>query len=361
MTDFLTPILKVTESCNYSCSYCRYAKCRRNSLMSTGLAKDIIKQCCSYNMRKNHKYLHIIFHGGEPLLWGKERFYEILQYERECMEENPDLEIFNSIQTNGSLIDDEWIHIFHQGDFDVGISIDGPEPVNFHKSDRVEDALSVLRNIRKLSASGCKYGVLSVITDYHTDAKAYYDFLVENDIHSVGLCFCYDTPENSVNNTTLSKFLTELFNLYFFGSYRLRIREFDNPIKKYISNNVISCQNSERKNCGNYFSITGNGDVVFCDSYSLSNSPIGNITNSTIQDIIDHESYQSICADAKNFYSQRCLSCNVKVMCGGGCYRNDHRRDPSQIMNYFCSTYQQLYIHIQKIVDEARATKESVP
>ena len=77
--------------------------------------------------------------------------------------------------------------------FKIGLSIDGPTEVNFHK-DKYGDDKRVIENIKKLNDAGCRFGILSVVTDAHKGyADKYYEFLVEHNIHSVGLCYCvYD-------------------------------------------------------------------------------------------------------------------------------------------------------------------------
>lgn len=108
------------------------------------------------------------------MLWGYENFRLAIELQKELAVKFPKLVFRNSIQTNGALLNDQWIEFLHDNNFDIGISIDGPSEINFHKgpfNDKV-----VIENIHKLTQKKCKFGVLSVITNEH----AGWDF-VENE------------------------------------------------------------------------------------------------------------------------------------------------------------------------------------
>ena len=345
---YITPIIKLTEACNFSCSYCRYANNETSALkMSYEDVIQYIEKIIDYNLSQGSEFAHIIYHGGEPLLWGKKNFHNLIEWQK-----NRGFKFINSIQTNGFLIDEEWCEIFNEGEFDVGISIDGPKNVNGHvmNGKQVDDV--ILSNINLLENKKCRHGILSVITDKHQSAKEYYDFLVENGIHSVGLCYCYQNKENAVSNSILSKFLCELFDLYFFGKYKLRIREFDCSIQKMLKGKTTSCHCNERNSCGRYISILPNGDVRFCDSYDFCGSTYGNLKNCNISDIVLSELYQNEILNSRKVKDLLCVHCEVFNLCAGGCYRNDI--DDS---NYFCETYKIVYAYIRDRVSEYLRSK----
>lgn len=340
---YITPILKLTECCNFTCGYCRYA----NNNVSDKVADfgDVIlyiRKCMEFNKSVSVDFLHVIFHGGEPLLWGKDNFRRIIEWQK-----LQNFKFINSIQTNGYLIDKEWCDIFCNGKIDVGISIDGPEELNGHKLGELKVDKIIKEKIKLLREKKCKTGILSVLTDNHVDAKAYYDFLIKNDIHSVGLCYCYQDEGDAVDNQVLSKFLCDLFDLYFYGEYKIRIREFDCCIEKLLKGKSNSCHINERESCGRYISVLPDGNVRFCDSYDIGGKSYGNLLNNSIWEIVYSENYQSEMLKAKNLIVLRCSNCDVKVLCGGGCYRNDLKNGSK---NYFCETYIKVYKHIQECI-----------
>ena len=190
--DFITPIVKVVDYCNFTCSFCRYHLNEIKNTMEFSTYCSIVEKACEYNIAHNCNHVTIIYHGGEPLLWGYNNFENAIAFQSELKMRYPKLKFRNSIQTNGFLLDNKWIDFFVRNDFNIGVSIDGPKEFNFHKNDK--ESLSVLDNIGILSKLNCKFGILTVVTDNHAGrADEYYDFLVTNNIHSVGLCFCiYD-------------------------------------------------------------------------------------------------------------------------------------------------------------------------
>ena len=143
-------ILKLTESCNYGCKFCRYANHRRaDDGMSIDLAEKSLIEITSYNARNNNLSNTIIFHGGEPLLYGIDRFNAIMEIEERLSKEYG-ATFINNIQTNGALLNEEWCKFFKKHSFNVGISYDGPGDLNHHKSNRAYDFEASFINAVKL-------------------------------------------------------------------------------------------------------------------------------------------------------------------------------------------------------------------
>ena len=339
----ITPIIKVADYCNFTCSFCRYSNNSRKSLMPFSVFRTIIEKACDYNIANGINELDIIFHGGEPLLWGYDNFVSAIKLQKEFIYKHPKFIFNNSIQTNGSLLTDRWIDFLIENNFDIGISIDGPEEINFHRGYKGDK--NVLENIDKLSQKNCKFGILSVITNDHAGwADKYYDFLIEHNIHSVGLCYCMYDEKNkiTVSNEILTDFLKCLFTRYFEGTYQLEIREFNNIFKMCYGISTGACSFSKRQSCGNFFSIRSNGNVFFCDPYALDVQPLGNILSETFFDIKSNPDLLKIIISAKEGAQKVCGDCEINNICGGGCYRAtflDGR-------NAFCETFKNFYPYV---------------
>ena len=349
--DFVTLIIKVVDYCNFECNFCRYYldEKRQVSSMRFDTFKQILTEACEYNISHGLRHLTVIFHGGEPLLWGLENFKKAICFEREFRKEHEDFRFINDVQTNGSLVDDEWAEFFKLNDFSVGISIDGPEKINFHINSKLPNDV-VLNNIKCLSRYGCKYGILTVITEKHDGyADEYYDFLVRNEIHSVGLCYCFDPNEKDiVSNKVLTGFLTNFFDRYFYGNYKLHVREFEFVMKMCLGLKIEGCTFDYRQSCGNYFSVYPNGDIHFCDSYSLDDEPLGNILENDFYEIKSSFKYKNILERTTNS-SEICNVCEINDICGGGCARHVI----SNGNNAFCQTFKVLYPYIKKVIVES--------
>ncbi len=344
----VNPIIKLTESCNYSCYFCRYANHRQqDNGICVDHVKSIIFQCVEYNRKHGIQNMNIIFHGGEPLLYGMDRLKEIMNYEKEFIQAG--FTISNSIQTNSSLLNDEWIDFLEKNHFSVGISLDGPIGMNGHVSVSPEESeKKALTAYHKMKSRGMDCGFLSVITQKHLNAPAdFLNFFLENDIASVGLCYCFNPVDNeNVDPIRLGEFLIKLYDLYFVAPKPIYIREFDMVTRFVLNRPRHECAMSCRQSCGSFLTITPNGNVEFCDDYSLDRSgTLGNINVDSILDMIKSEVYQMRRKEALQIVSEKCKKCPVFNLCKSGCMRNDYNGS-----NYFCETFKMLYPHIQKTV-----------
>lgn len=351
--DFVTVIVKVVDYCNFECDFCRYYLNQNRKKMSLNVVtfKKIIHKACEYNISRDMRHLTVIFHGGEPLLWGIENFKSAMDIEKEFEQKYDGFRFINNIQTNGSLINDEWAVFFNDYNFSIGISIDGPDMINFHKNSAISENV-VLNNIRLLSEHNCKYGILSVITEKHKGhADDYYDFLVRNEIHSVGFCYCFDSEgEDVVKNETLTSFLIRFFDLYFNGNYKLHVREFEYVMKLCFGIRIEGCTFDFRRSCGNYFSVRPNGDICFCDSYNLQEEALGNILEDDFEIIKKSQRLADILVDVRLTGDNACNMCEIKEICGGGCARHVFPNGE----HAFCDTYKVLYPYIYEKVKGVR-------
>ncbi len=347
----ITPIIKLTESCNFSCDFCRYANSTESNLMDINLCKNVIWEICKFNMLQHYNSIHLIFHGGEPLLWGKENFREIIKFQYDLCRKYKKVSFVNSLQTNGLLIDREWIKIFHELNINIGVSIDGPDELNFHHGKSSDDSKIVLDKIKLLQEMKCKFGLLSVITNKHENrAEDYYNFLIKHNIHNVGLCYCFSNKDKSVDNDILSKFLIELFDLYFENEYTLNIREFNSALNKIMGGDKVCCSFCNRMKCGNYITINGNGNVGYCDTYEKNERIMGNININSLNSIVNSKKFKLFQEKSKKVFEDYCINCSIKHICGGGCYRHDILNSNGEVENYFCSTYKKLYNYIEEKV-----------
>lgn len=354
--DFVTVIIKVVDYCNFECSFCRYFLDQNRSVSSLSIDtfKQVLIKACAYNISRGMKHLTIIFHGGEPLLWGLDNFKEAIRIENDFEKTHEGFSFVNDVQTNGSLIDDEWADFFKKNNFSIGISIDGPDEINFHRNSELSND-TVLNNLKLLSNYGCKHGILTVITEKHEgQADNYYDFLVENEIHSVGFCYCFDSDEqNIVSNKVLADFLTHFFDRYFWGNFKLHVREFEFVMKLCLGIRIEGCTFDFRRSCGNYFSVRPNGDICFCDSYTLEDEALGNIHECNFEDVKKNLILIKTLSNAVNYAENTCNKCDIKNICGGGCAR--HILPNGQ--HAFCDTYKVLYPYIYNILREKGVMK----
>lgn len=354
---FATPILKLTERCNFSCSFCRYAmRDAAQATMPAVIMEKAIREAAEYNVAHDVDEAHVVFHGGEPLLAGLELFEEAMSVEDDFCAAHQGFSIANSVQTNGSLMDARWRGFFKDRDFSVGISIDGPSILNAHyrvEGHREESNRHVLANLAAAHAEGLPAAILSVITDSHAGrAREYYRFLVENDIHDVGLCFCFgDDDVARADPEALAVFLVEMFDAYFFGEYPLHIREFDRAIERIVGAKRLICAACNRQMCGNYPTVYPDGSVYFCDSLcDRVDYFLGNLSEHGLAELLSSERWNELKGQALEG-AATCRECEWETVCGSGCFRHDCTSpDGTGTRTYFCGVFKTLYPHIHDAV-----------
>lgn len=353
----INPIIKMTEECNYACSFCRYANHRQKDTgIPVNTVKKYIEEAIKYNIANGVNNMNVIFHGGEPLLTSINKMEAIMEYEKQLSA--PSFTIENSIQTNASLINDAWIDFFYQYGFDVGISLDGPIGLNGHYSSSPEKSIEIaLKAYRNLKQKGVPCGFLSVVTNNHLlNIERFFEFFTNEGIESVGLCYCYNKMDgDNVDPILLGNGLKALYDLYFNSTKRIHIREFDLITRRLLHRPKNACSMSCRESCGNYITVTPDGNLEFCDDYDLDKgraNSLGNINEQTLIDVLSGEKYQSLKRKSLDIISRRCSDCSVFEMCRGGCSRND-----VDDINYFCETYKIIYPHIKNRVSEYMAKR----
>lgn len=160
-----TLVIKAIRACNLRCTYCYYINDdtpQYGLRMSVATITELYRTWSDY-LRSHGGRGALIWHGGEPLLLGQRFFQEILDLQHEYFEPGT---IENRMQTNGALVDDDWIDFFLRNDLRVGISLDGPREV--HDRYRVDTKGrgsydDVIAAIKLLRTRGVNTGVLSVM------------------------------------------------------------------------------------------------------------------------------------------------------------------------------------------------------
>jgi uncharacterized protein len=218
----LNLILKLTERCNLNCSYCYYfngldqSYKEKPALLQSHILVQIIDFLKNGINELKISHLSISFHGGEPMLMKKDKFILICQTLQD--ELSPLLEKLSfSIQTNGTLIDKEWIKIFEKFSIMVGISLDGTKEYHDkfrvdHKGngsyDKVEKAITLMKE------ENYDFGILSVINPSN-NPQILYNHLIRN-LGINGLDFLW--PDFTHDNlptypvTEYGKFVVSIFD-----------------------------------------------------------------------------------------------------------------------------------------------------
>ena len=349
----LSLIMKVVSTCNLACRYCD-ADIYSNRRMSLDTLSQVIKKALNYA-----DYVEFIWHGGEPLLMGIQFYEKVVELQKRYKHEGQTIE--NSLQTNGTLISQEWVNFFKANDFHVGVSLDGPPEV--HSANRIfrngqGSFEQVMRGIRLLRENGVKFGVLAVITKetVRLGAKRFLDFFIENGIFSIGIL--RQRPALNIGRTDalpreeFEKFAIELFDYWYsLDDPRIRIRGFDAILNSILGTRSGVCIFSG--DCvGRYLGITPVGDVYHCDEFMFDERyKLGNIREHTFEEILNPMNPKLIRIRLEDLETKKSISCKYSKICNYGCPKD--RYFLSRIYNEegtcgWCNVIDHIYKRVMK-------------
>ncbi|MBQ4627434.1 MAG: radical SAM protein [Clostridia bacterium] len=333
----MTALVKPASSlCNLKCSYCFYcdeASSRKKnsaSVMTYETAENLIREVYAFCGDKSD--IHYMFQGGEPLIAGLDFFEKFIECADRLRTEGT--AVSYSLQTNGTLITEEFADFFKRHNFLIGVSIDGDEPLhNAYRSNSFEKAMDGVEILRK---HGVDFNILSVISA-KTDAAKLFDFYKKNNFRNVQPIYCLDTldgkrSEHSLDAKGLARFKKRLFNLWFkeiSSGKHFYIRDFDNLLSMITRGFAEQCGANGR--CNAQLVVEADGTCYPCDFYCIDEFECPNINSSTINDILSCDGLRKFMEfdEEKN---KLCTSCPVQKICNGGCKR--YRSLYNQISGY---------------------------
>jgi uncharacterized protein len=353
MSKFLSLIVKTGSSCNLACKYCD-ADIYSNQRISFEVLLWVIKRALDAA-----RSVHFIWHGGEPLLLGKNFFKKIAYFQQNYVKEGQFIN--NSLQTNGYLLDEEWLKIFEEYSFSIGVSLDGPEEL--HNENRIlrngsGSHSKIMESISLMRGKNIPFGVLAVVTDdtLKIGAKRFFEFFMQNNIKNFAL-LCQRPAINVghkdfVNRTDYSHFVNEIFDLwYYLDDPSIHIRDFESILSALVGGHHRVCL--LEGNCiGKYFGINFNGDIFHCDEFMFDPVyKIGNVINDNFDDIALSNKIAML--KARNEDEIHKLQCKWLPICNGGCpkdrYVNRKLVDKGVVR---CCGFSDLIEHIVKRISQ---------
>ena len=324
-------IKPASSLCNLACRYCFYAdvsthrECASMGIMEEKTMKTLIDKALDLSVDQ----VNFCFQGGEPMMTGITFYKNFVQY---VNEKNTSKKITYAIQTNGTLINDEWVQLFKENHFLVGVSLDGfMENHNRFRKDRTNKGTyhHILQAIRKLEKAQVDYNILTVLTHHLSKKpKELFEFYLKQNFKYIQLIPCLPTLEGNpvldryqLTPSDFSSFYKVFFDCWFEeykkGNY-ISVTLFDNIIPMYL--NIPPQQCGMLGYCQMQFIVEGNGNVYPCDFYVLDQYLCGNIITNPIQDIMKSAIAHSFIKE-KHPKSPLCDTCPFVGMCHGNCKR----------------------------------------
>ena len=363
--------------CNLACKYCYYLE--KNKLYPTAqrhlMSDEMLEQFTrEYIEAQTMSQVLFTWHGGEPLLRSIDFYRKALSLQQKYAGGR---RIDNVIQTNGTLLTDEWCEFFAQNHWLVGISIDGPQP--YHDHYRLTAAgkpswQKVMQGIKLLKKHGVEWNAMAVVNAYNVNHPLeFYRFFKEN-----GCQFLQFTPiverqtrhedgrtlasladkneiplsEASVTPEQWGYFLCAIFDEWVRKDVgKIFVEIFDCTLANWMGISPGICAYS--KECGHAGVMEHNGDVYSCDHFVFPEYKLGNIRDHSLIDMLYGEQQQEFSRLKHSSLPRQCKECDMEFACHGECPKNRFMKDKygDSGLNYLCPGYYHYYQHVAPYMD----------
>jgi uncharacterized protein len=350
--------------CNLDCKYCFFLSKKNlypksSFKMPDELLESYIRQ---YIQAQRIPQATIAWQGGEPTLMGLDFFRQSIQYQQKYRRQN--MIIQNTMQTNGTLLDDEWCEFFHDNNFLIGLSLDGPRAL--HDAYRVDKAGKptfdrVMRAARLLQHHKVEYNILTTVHAANEDHPLeVYRFLrdevkakfiqfipiVERD-NDTGFQEGDTVTDRSVKAERYGRFLISVFDEWVRRDVgRSFVQIFDVALAAWSGVPPGICAFSPT--CGTAMAMEHNGDIYSCDHFVEPKYLLGNIQEKSMAQMASSTKQRKFGRDKLDCLPKYCLKCEVKFACYGECPKNRFIKTPDGEpgLNYLCPGYKEFFKHI---------------
>lgn len=374
-------------ACNLRCSYCYYLEKRdlyqgSSQLMDEETLELFIKE---YIEAQTTPEVMFIWHGGEPLLRPIAFYQRALELQQRYAKGR---KIDNCIQTNATLLTDEWCKFLQKNNFLVGVSIDGPRHMHdaLRKRAQGEGSYSdVIRGIRLLAKYHIEWNAMATVNAINVEhPMEFYHFfrdelecrylqftpVVERTHILEGRCRLLHGSEPdgvvtpySVTAKQWGEFLCAIFNEWVRNDVgEMFVQLFDTTLANWVGAPAGVCTMS--KYCGQGAAIEHNGDVYSCDHFVFPEYKLGNIHNNSLISMM-YGTKQREFGEAKyRSLPKQCRKCKYEFACHGECPRNRFisTADGQHGLNYLCEGYHAFFTKAHKAMDYmSQQLKQGLP
>lgn len=363
--------------CNLACKYCYYLE--KNKLYPTAqrhlMSDEMLEQFTrEYIEVQTMNQVLFTWHGGEPLLRSIDFYRKALSLQQKYAGGR---RIDNVIQTNGTLLTDEWCEFFAQNHWLVGISIDGPQPDHDHYRLTAAGKPSwqkVMQGIKLLKKHGVEWNAMAVVNAYNVNHPLeFYRFFKENGCqflqftpiverltrHEDGrtLASLADKDEISLSEASVTpeqwgNFLCAIFDEWVRKDVgKIFVEIFDCTLANWMGVSPGICAYS--KECGHAGVMEHNGDVYSCDHFVFPEYKLGNIRDHSLIDMLYGEQQQKFSRLKHSSLPRQCKECDMEFACHGECPKNRFMKDKygDSGLNYLCPGYYHYYQHVEPYMD----------
>ncbi|OHA81584.1 MAG: hypothetical protein A3D51_02315 [Candidatus Yonathbacteria bacterium RIFCSPHIGHO2_02_FULL_44_14] len=349
----------VGDFCNIRCSYCRNRDFEQG--VKSVMSIEKLERLFVFLNSQPQKKLHVNWHGGEPLLAGKDFFNKIVELEKLY----PDKLWSNVVQTNAILIDSGWAKFFSKNHFHVGVSVDGSEKI--HNHDRVGATgkgtyQKVMRGVNMLRSYGIHPGTICTVTKKSVGfGKEMFLGLVNAGFKSIAFNAFHNTASESIgdlyglSDKEWLTFLIEIFEEWVtLNDPTVRVRELDSMLA-WIKSKSANCR-VYRGTCHQWFAVDDIGDIYPCERLGKE-IYFGNIDSiKTVEGLSTNPVYLKW-KDSIVILHPKCQSCNLQSLCHNGCVSHRKSDNGDAPLYVYCESRLGFYNYLQSKLTETEKEK----
>ena len=369
--------------CNLDCEYCFFLSKEQlypdsRFRMSEAVQESYLRQLLEAHARVPE--VMVAWQGGEPTLMGLDFFRRSIELERKYARAGQ--RVVNTLQTNGTLLDDEWGAFLKEHEFLVGLSVDGPRPVHdtFRVDKRGRPTFDrVMQGLDVLKRHGVEWNAMTTVHSANADrGREVYSFLRDE----LGATFVQFIPiierataetlpvadagwggavkgrplytqagdlvtHRSVAPEAYGRFLIDVFEEWVRHDIgAVYVQEFDSALANWFGEPGGMCVHA--RTCGLQLAVEHNGDLYSCDHFVEPDYLLGNIVDTPMAELVASPRQQEFGQDKHDTLTGSCRSCGMLRACNGGCPKDRFATSPDGEPghHYLCPSYLAFFEHV---------------
>jgi len=358
---FSVMVKPVGSHCNLACSYCYYLETPRDdpALRQPRMSDELLERFTrQYLEASPGPEVSFVWHGGEPALAGLDFYRRALELQQRYLPAG--WTCWNNLQTNGTLLDDEWCSFLAQAHFDVGLSIDGTRAIHDHyRTDRsgAGTYAEVVATCRRLQAHGLQPDLLCTVTartaarprdvyralrDLGTGWIQFIPIVQRDQSAPAGVAV---TPD-SVSPEGYGDFLCAVFDEWVRRDLRrLDVQMFSETARIWMGGAAGLCWMAPT--CGRALIVEVDGGVYSCDHFVTPGHRLGDLQTARLGDLANSPAQLRFGEEKRTALPRQCRECAWLTVCNGGCPKDRFMRteEGEPGLNYLCPGFKRFFAH----------------
>ncbi len=376
MDDFQVFVKPVGAACNLNCSYCYYLE-KGNlypDMKNLRMPEDLLeKYILQHIQASSAQTIFFSWHGGEPTLAGLDYFHRIAELQKKHLPSNRS--VLNGIQTNGTLLNDEWCRFLKREHFVVGISLDGPEKfhsINRFRKDGKSSFDEVLKGYDFLKSYEIPCEILCVVHSgnvrFPLEVYRFFKSLNAEFLTFIPLVERISPQAGQVSERTVpakafGEFLCAIFDEWKANDIgKVKIQIVEEALRSAFGLDHSLC--IFKPVCGRVPVVEHNGDFYSCDHFVDPAHRVGNIGRMPLSELLESPEQKAFGQAKFDLLPEYCLKCDVLSMCNGACPKDRFIKTPEGEtgLNYLCEGYRLFFNHCKPFVEEvAEVWNDPIP